>query len=247
MSRRISLTLAIVVSLTLTAHAGCWTCRRRGYRCDEGVPACAACTRLGIKCEGYNIRLTWMEGPSRIKNRGKGGESRTTLALRPKSSKAQLKSEPNSEQPFQRVLVKLYLSPPSPLSSKDQFLLRHYLFTVSGLLSSTPDRSINTYCRVILPMAMSSNLLLNTLLLVSASHLSSRYEHFALDIPHYRNRVLPMLISSIANWQGFDIVILATIIMMSINEVIAAYCAPSVRSNFLFRSLKQILRPGSNT
>ncbi|KAJ9613729.1 hypothetical protein H2204_014692 [Knufia peltigerae] len=71
-------------------------------------------------------------------------------------------------------------------------------------------------------MAMSSPLLLNTLLLVSAAHLACRYEQFALDIPRYRNRVLPTLISFVEKWKGFDIVLLATIIMMSIHEVFEA-------------------------
>lgn len=68
-------------------------------------------------------------------------------------------------------------------------------------------------------MAMSCDLLLNTLLLVSTSHLASRYEQFELELPNYRNRVLPNLIDRIDRWDGFDVTTLATIIMMSINEV----------------------------
>ncbi|KAI1608102.1 fungal-specific transcription factor domain-containing protein [Exophiala viscosa] len=192
-------------------RTGCWTCRRRGYRCDEGKPVCAECTRLSLKCEGYNVRLTWMQSTSRIKSskarrrssqNGTGGNSIREEAQAPKLA-----------------LSKLRAAPSSILSSKDQFLLHHFFYTVSGLLSSTHDRSINTYCRVVLPMAMSSDLLLNTLLLVSTSHLASTYEQFALELPHYGNRVLPKLINRINTWQGFDATTLATIIMMSISEV----------------------------
>ncbi|KAK5275403.1 hypothetical protein LTR40_013093, partial [Exophiala xenobiotica] len=163
------------------------------------------------------IRLTWMKSTSRIQNPkprrpkspGGNGPTRTREVPQPGAQ---------SEGALQLALSKLQAAPPSVLSPKDQFLLQHYFYTVSGLLSSTHDRTINTYCRVILPMAMSSDLLLDTLLLVSTSHLASTYEKFALDLPHYRNRVLPKLINRINTWEGFDATTLATIIMMSINE-----------------------------
>ncbi|KAK4941936.1 hypothetical protein LTR10_018266 [Elasticomyces elasticus] len=192
-------------------RTGCWTCRKRGYRCDEGKPVCAECTRLGLECEGYNIRLTWMQSSSRTRNPKSRPLTRGDGARAPSI---------REEAPAPELaLTKLQAAPSSVLSSKDQFLLHHFVYTVSGLLSSTHDRSINTYCRVVLPMAMSSDLLLDTLLLVSTSHLPSTYEQFAPDLPHYRNRVLPKLINRINTWDGFDATALATIIMMSINEV----------------------------
>lgn len=42
-------------------RSGCWTCRRRGYKCDEAKPCCNNCTRLSLKCEGYAIRLKWQD------------------------------------------------------------------------------------------------------------------------------------------------------------------------------------------
>lgn len=42
-------------------RTGCWTCRQRGYRCDEGKPACNNCRRLNIICEGYGIRVKFKE------------------------------------------------------------------------------------------------------------------------------------------------------------------------------------------
>ncbi len=161
----------------------------------------------------------------------------TPKARRPKSpggngpTRAREVPQPGvqSEGALQLAISKLQAAPPSVLSPKDQFLLQHYFYTVSGLLSSTHDRSINTYCRVVLPMAMSSDLLLDTLLLVSTSHLASTYEEFALELPHYRNRVLPKLINRINTWEGFDPTTLATIIMMSINEVPTPHCATLLR------------------
>jgi Fungal specific transcription factor domain/Fungal Zn(2)-Cys(6) binuclear cluster domain len=42
-------------------RTGCWTCRRRGYKCDEGKPACNNCIKRKVPCEGYAIRLKWTE------------------------------------------------------------------------------------------------------------------------------------------------------------------------------------------
>lgn len=42
-------------------RTGCWTCRRRGYKCDEAKPHCKNCLRLSLNCEGYAIRLKWQD------------------------------------------------------------------------------------------------------------------------------------------------------------------------------------------
>ena len=41
--------------------AGCWTCRRRNVRCDTLKPKCSACKRSHLVCEGYHIRLVWVD------------------------------------------------------------------------------------------------------------------------------------------------------------------------------------------
>lgn len=46
-------------------RTGCWTCRKRGYKCDEGKPECNNCMRMKKKCGGYNIRLKWPEDRQR--------------------------------------------------------------------------------------------------------------------------------------------------------------------------------------
>lgn len=40
-------------------RTGCWTCRTRRKKCDEGRPFCQACQVLGLVCEGYGVRLKW--------------------------------------------------------------------------------------------------------------------------------------------------------------------------------------------
>ncbi|KAF2454471.1 fungal-specific transcription factor domain-containing protein [Lineolata rhizophorae] len=39
---------------------GCWTCRARKLKCDEGQPACNQCAIKGFFCEGYATRLQWL-------------------------------------------------------------------------------------------------------------------------------------------------------------------------------------------
>lgn len=41
-------------------YSGCWTCRARKVKCDEGRPTCRQCRRNGRECEGYNVRLRWV-------------------------------------------------------------------------------------------------------------------------------------------------------------------------------------------
>ncbi|EGW32378.1 uncharacterized protein SPAPADRAFT_55840 [Spathaspora passalidarum NRRL Y-27907] len=38
---------------------GCFTCRSRKIRCDLEKPACMKCTKAGLICSGYDIKLRW--------------------------------------------------------------------------------------------------------------------------------------------------------------------------------------------
>lgn len=40
---------------------GCFTCRSRKIRCDLGKPVCLNCTKKGLKCAGYDIKLRWSD------------------------------------------------------------------------------------------------------------------------------------------------------------------------------------------
>ncbi|KAH8655905.1 hypothetical protein BX600DRAFT_500930 [Xylariales sp. PMI_506] len=39
------------------ASGYCHTCRKRRVKCDRKTPACTRCTKLGVKCDGYEIPL----------------------------------------------------------------------------------------------------------------------------------------------------------------------------------------------
>jgi hypothetical protein len=44
---------------------GCWTCRIRKKKCDEGFPECYACTNLGIHCHRFDQKPAWLDGGQR--------------------------------------------------------------------------------------------------------------------------------------------------------------------------------------
>jgi len=48
----------------LTEDSGCFTCRLRRKKCDEGQPQCKACKHLGLKCE-YKRPLWWSNNEQR--------------------------------------------------------------------------------------------------------------------------------------------------------------------------------------
>jgi hypothetical protein len=49
----------------LRSKQGCWTCRLRKKKCNEGRPLCSICTSLSITCYGYGPRPDWMDGGER--------------------------------------------------------------------------------------------------------------------------------------------------------------------------------------
>ncbi|KAJ5675539.1 hypothetical protein N7462_008436 [Penicillium macrosclerotiorum] len=54
--------------MSTRSHQGCWTCKRRRRRCDNGHPSCENCVQRGLDCEGYEVRLRWGTG---IASRGR--------------------------------------------------------------------------------------------------------------------------------------------------------------------------------
>lgn len=50
------------------SRTGCWTCRTRKVKCDEGRPVCGQCSRLGHNCD-YNPRLSFRDDTLRVKER----------------------------------------------------------------------------------------------------------------------------------------------------------------------------------
>lgn len=49
--------------LRTKTFTGCWTCRARRVKCDDGQPQCQRCRRSGWECQGYGMRLGLSETP----------------------------------------------------------------------------------------------------------------------------------------------------------------------------------------
>ncbi|KAG6256893.1 hypothetical protein E4U49_006845, partial [Claviceps purpurea] len=49
----------------LRSKQGCWTCRLRKKKCDEGRPQCSSCDALQITCHGYGPKPLWMDNGER--------------------------------------------------------------------------------------------------------------------------------------------------------------------------------------
>ncbi len=126
--------------------------------------------------------------------------------------------------------VRLNVDPPLPVLSShrngaDVFLLQHYFFTVSSLLSSTPDRSVNTYVSTILPLMLEHDCLLDTVLALSAVHLSSRFPNsFSIYGEKLKGDGMRGLIQRLDKCRDkwWDDGVLATIIMFGLLEVFDA-------------------------
>ena len=49
------------MSGALRSKQGCWTCRLRKKKCDEGRPHCSTCESLSITCYGFGRKPDWMD------------------------------------------------------------------------------------------------------------------------------------------------------------------------------------------
>lgn len=210
---------------TPLTRTGCWTCRRRGYRCDEERPACKMCQRLSISCDGYGVRLKWQDSMQARKGR-------KTLESTPRTDASLFHTQPATPAPAFPLL-------PGQHTETDVFLLQHYFFTISSLLSSTPDRTVNTYLSTVLPLMLEHDFLLKIVLALSAVHLSSRFpDQFTvyadklkgcgmrglidrLGCDKTRRDNYPQVSASLSS-ELWDEGVLATIIMLGILEVFEA-------------------------
>lgn len=71
---------------------GCWTCRARKKRCDDGRPACSSCVFRSIKCYGYDgAKPDWMDsGPLEM-------EMMRSIKLQTKASYRERRSKNSKE------------------------------------------------------------------------------------------------------------------------------------------------------
>ncbi|KAJ5090615.1 hypothetical protein N7532_009299 [Penicillium argentinense] len=80
--------------MSTRSYQGCWTCKRRRRRCDNTRPTCQNCSRRGVDCEGYEVRLRWGSGiASRGKYTGADKPLEKSIPPRPKGRQRDLRRE----------------------------------------------------------------------------------------------------------------------------------------------------------
>ncbi|KAH6603544.1 hypothetical protein Trco_008319 [Trichoderma cornu-damae] len=55
------------VPLRSRSKRGCWTCRIRHRKCDEGHPLCKECDNRHIRCHGYGPRPSWLDDEEQVR------------------------------------------------------------------------------------------------------------------------------------------------------------------------------------
>lgn len=83
---------------------GCWTCRLRRKKCDEGKPLCLTCKNLAVTCYRYGPKPEWMDGKRREKDMAE------TIRRAVKETTAEKK----------RIAMKRRQSPPPPPPQQQQ-------------------------------------------------------------------------------------------------------------------------------
>lgn len=83
----------------LRSKKGCWTCRLRKKKCDEGRPYCSTCESLFITCYGFGAKPDWMgdkvaerKVSESFKKIVKQTSKRKTINQRPRRSEAMVRA-----------------------------------------------------------------------------------------------------------------------------------------------------------
>lgn len=83
---------------------GCWTCRTRRVKCDEGRPACRKCTQSGHQCEGYGVRLNWSRsGPRASSHRDEVQPDSRKTSVVDKQSVQPGTLSPETNEPMEEI------------------------------------------------------------------------------------------------------------------------------------------------
>ncbi|CCX11665.1 Similar to Transcriptional activator protein UGA3; acc. no. P26370 [Pyronema omphalodes CBS 100304] len=162
-------------------RSGCITCKQRRKKCDEVLPVCGDCTRLGLVCQR----------PIPRSPQSRRGSVSSTISSSSSSSESSISSSTISRRPPYRRDPNLPLSLGlyDGCTSQEQHLLQHYAHVVSRSLSVVPDE-INSFISIFVPMAIQQPAMRNALLGLSATHLKRIHSSFELAAVEYQNKAL---------------------------------------------------------
>ncbi|KAE8448733.1 hypothetical protein EG329_008948 [Mollisiaceae sp. DMI_Dod_QoI] len=186
---------------------GCASCKERRLRCSEERPSCSRCLDDGRSCE-YLLRLIWEDESSRRGIRHGRGKHAEVSFVDPTPSKDQIekaewkklrnqkrhflntiREDMDSTQAksvaqysrYDRSLPRFhYASRIFELSSADGMLLQYYQVQVCQTLTLVDDSS-NCYRQIILPLSMSYESVMRSILAVGALYLSLHQSPASVD------------------------------------------------------------------
>ncbi|KFY03746.1 hypothetical protein O988_01257 [Pseudogymnoascus sp. VKM F-3808] len=126
----------------LWSKQGCWTCRLRKKKCDEGHPQCSTCESLSIPCHGYGPKPDWMDGGDDERAVANSIKEVVKHTSRRKAANSAKQRDPAKIAPKSAPVTESSASPieiedsdiPNPASSADESaLLMHFLDHVFSL------------------------------------------------------------------------------------------------------------------
>ncbi|CAH0058336.1 unnamed protein product [Clonostachys solani] len=154
----------------------CWACLKHNRACDRALPWCNVCSEHGIKCTGYEVRLSW---PDDIvaKKRQRPDQSHHRRQSSSKSAHQSPSSTTSSTHSNKRAMPSVISA--LNLPAEQSFYMQHFLQNIARIALAI-DHQGNGY-RSLLPMALAEPAVLNAALAVAASH-HSRWQHTADDV-----------------------------------------------------------------
>ncbi|CZR55599.1 uncharacterized protein PAC_05487 [Phialocephala subalpina] len=229
---------------------GCVSCKKRRIHCSEGRPSCTRCLDSGQFCE-YNLRLIWEdESSKRGVKHGRGKHTEVTFVdpTPPKDLAEKAEWIPPQKQRSHflntiredidrgtqvRSMTKYnglhrtprlrYAPRALELSSADGMLLQYYQAEVCQALVVVDDAS-NCYRQIILPLSMSYECVMRSILAVGALYLSLNQQSATVDYYslalQYKQRTLQQLRHDIASLnKGSNNHVLVSMFMLCLFDI----------------------------
>ncbi|KAJ5903906.1 hypothetical protein N7504_006289 [Penicillium tannophilum] len=180
---------------------GCSTCRQRHVRCDEAVPACHNCIRLGFECEEAQGRMTFkvydpkrkpgQQKPSKISLKRKKRKDSDSDALLPRTRALSTKQQcvkktlgavlvspnttlrrPQTKFHFEQLVTQANV--PISINASDGRYFAHFIDQVSSLLIIYDNSmNINPYRKQFPDFARSSLSMAGAMQALGALHLAN--------------------------------------------------------------------------
>ncbi|KAF2168902.1 hypothetical protein M409DRAFT_65258 [Zasmidium cellare ATCC 36951] len=89
---------AVASKMHRRSRSGCFTCRLRRKKCEEGKPACKACKHLGLRCD-YKRPMWWSNGEQRRNQKELIKNIIKNTQLSKKAAQAQQQPQLNTSSP----------------------------------------------------------------------------------------------------------------------------------------------------